>query len=612
MSSTPTSFASAAAGQSRRPGDEWSRRDGRSVNGTMTFRRTATSATNPQSTSGSDAAAPSMAPTEPHTAQPPLPTFDGSLRYSRDDLIDIYKGVSLGAVNELYVNGWDPTQTQSAQRGWGKSSEGTIPQDPTVCWEPNGSVRPVGIHEMTDQEKEMFLDVNSTLKPQQPKEANAQGAVNTANPAGVPNGRKASVSHGAAYNNSSSSAIGSNTTANNTANAPAPLSAISSRPAARRRETSDTTGAFPGGGLASPIGSRTPRDESSWFGRKNTEPKENQPLGQLFAEPEEEAGSGAPRPANLATLPRSNTIGSGIGGAGASALWGGSGPVTGPPSAGAFGSFALPTPTTDKRFGSVRGESRLAHLLPKQEGTDAGGKPAAPAASAAPAAPTATAPASAAKDSWKPRQRTDTDPFGITDPSQQPPAQSAGALDTPVKGSRGDFGMFGLNIGSALDDDTRGSPDTNPYRSPPERPTATTLESEQHSHPALQSIGSIGGNGGHDHATPFSSLRGGYPGSTFDHPDRSQTSSAAGKGFPGLGNIVGWGNPLNVTTPDRERAPFSNAFGAALFSPSASELPSAGFVGGPGGGVFGPSGAGPTGSMRSTTSKLNADRKSVV
>ena len=465
----------------------------------------------------------------------------------------------------------------------------------------------------------MFLDVNSTLKPQQPKEANTQGTVNTVNPSGVLNGRKTSVSLAAAYNgNSIGNSIG-NSVGNNTSNSTNPLSSISSsRPPARRRETSDNN-AFPGAsGLASPLGGRTPRDESSWFGRKNTEPKESQPLAQQFAEPEEDltmsASATAARPPNLGPLNRSNTAGSVLGSAGAAALWGGSGQASGPPSAGAFGSFSLTTPTSDKRFGSVRGESRLAHLLPKQDGADPaapGGKVAGSAnASAAPPAPASTStavPGSAAKDSWKPRQRTDTDPFGMADAGQQAAAQSASTLDTPVKNNRGDFGLSGLHIGSGLGEESLGSPDTNPFRSPPERSAATTLESDQPSHPALSSIGAIGGNGGHDSAGPFGSIRGGgYPGGAFDPTDRSQTSSAGTKGFPGLGNIAGWGNPMNVTTPDRERPPFSNAFGASLFSPGAGELSSAGFGGVPGGGVFGPPGTGPTGSLRSTTSKLNA------
>lgn len=97
-----------------------------------------------------------MAPSESHDAQLALPPFDGSLRYSRENLLDIYNGTaSPTGVHDLFVNGWNPTQAQSAQRGWGKSSEGTIPQDPTVCWDPSGSVRPIGTQDMTEQEKEV-------------------------------------------------------------------------------------------------------------------------------------------------------------------------------------------------------------------------------------------------------------------------------------------------------------------------------------------------------------------------------------------------------------------------------------------------------------------------
>lgn len=138
-----------------------SRRDGRSANGTLTFRRPSAVIANQQPQTAPDAATPALPSlTESQSAQMGLPPFDGSLRYSRGQILDIFKGKgsSTGAVDDLFVGGWNTTQVNGASRGWGKSSEGTVPQDPTVCWDANGGIPPVGLHEMTEEEKEVCTD----------------------------------------------------------------------------------------------------------------------------------------------------------------------------------------------------------------------------------------------------------------------------------------------------------------------------------------------------------------------------------------------------------------------------------------------------------------------
>ncbi|CAK7236476.1 kinesin-like protein [Sporothrix bragantina] len=610
-SNTPASFASAAAGQSRgaRPGEgDWSRRDGRSANGTLTFRRPSAAVVNQQSQTTLDASTPALpSVTESPAARPNLPAFDGSLRYSRDQLLDIFKGTPQTAidVSNLFVGGWSTTQVNGAPRGWGKSSEGTIPQDPTVCWDSNGNVAPIGLQQMTEEEKEVFADVNSTLKPQQPKDGgqvgNASGGGNGGggNAVGAANGRKTSISQASGYGNN---------TSNNTNNTPSSIS--SSRPATRRRETYDTN-PFPAGGLASPLSNRTPREESSWFGsRKNTDAKDFLQQAQPTDEAEEELASAASaRPPNTSTLGRSNTAGSVLGGS--SSLWSASGSAPAP-TAGAFGSFALPSTTGDKRFGSVRGESRLAHLLPKHDGADAvasGTKPAAGTSNAITSpVGAATAGSAISKDSWRARPRTDTDPFGDDGGLVSTTSQNSTSFDTPVKATKSDFGLSGLNIGSSLDEDAAGSPETNPFRSPPaERSGGGNGEGEHASHAPAPNAGAIGSSAGLDHAAVFGSVRGGYPTTNFDGSDRSQTSSVGAKGFSSFGNIAGWGNPLTSSTPDRDRTVFASAFGNSLFSPGTGELQSPGFGGGvPGGGVFGAPGASGTGSLRTNTSKLGA------
>jgi PERQ amino acid-rich with GYF domain-containing protein len=111
------------------------------------------------------------------------------------------------------------------------------------------------------------------------------------------------------------------------------------------------------------------------------------------------------------------------------------------------------------------GGSRLAHLIPKDSTENPAPKP-----SDAP--------------SWRPRPRTDTDPFSTDDGPSVPavsgarqdnnsPATSVSdhtrrnILDTPIKSTSGDFGISGLNIGGSADTNGSGTPETNPYRSPP-------------------------------------------------------------------------------------------------------------------------------------------------
>ncbi|EOO00166.1 putative gyf domain-containing protein [Phaeoacremonium minimum UCRPA7] len=284
------------------------------------------------------------------------------------------------------------------------------------------------------------------------------------------------------------------------------------------------------------------------------------------------------KPGPLGGLMRSNTSGS-TGFAGASA-WGASATAPAPPSGtsglGAFGNFSLPASNIgDKRFGSTRGESRLAHLLPKDSSENIAGK----------------AGEGAVGDvgrSWRARPRTDTDPFGGddnlsgsavlgADRDVSPPPLS---YDTPVKGSAGDFGMSGLHLGG--DEHGTASPSqTNPYRSPP----AERSDNERDE----AGFDKMNISGTHaEHASNFGSIGRGFPANTFDGSDRSQTSSVGAKGYPALGNI-GWPTGPSTSTPDRDRPGFANPFGSSLFSPIGDlQSPSLGGLGG----MFGPASAG--------------------
>ncbi|KAI6087624.1 hypothetical protein F4821DRAFT_235511 [Hypoxylon rubiginosum] len=571
-SNLPSSFASAAAGQNssrdtrsgaRNDGrgntsGEWSRQ-GRSANGgTLTFRRTSTTASS-QSLNQLQAAESIQSTSADPAVISAMPVGStnveslGAPRYSREQLLSIYAAhesnpQQLPDVSALFMHGWNPGHTNgSASRGWGKPGDSHVaPQEPDICWDTPGSTKAVGLQEMNTEEKELFAsDVNSAIKPPaQNKDGN--------HPGGGVNGRKTSLSHG---------------TSNNFGLA----SPSTSRPGTRRRETTDTNPYSGGGGLISPSSATRPSrdDQPYWLSRKNTDLKDS-----TFEEPEEDLGAhDASKSLPFGGLMRNNTTpgGSGFGGV---SPWQTSTPTT-LPGIGSFGNFALPGSTIgEKRPGNPRGESRLAHLIPKESSDSITAKS-----------------NEESNRNWRPRQRTDTDPFGEDSvsgsavlggaqdtsppPMSHPPLHTA--FDTPVKGSTGDFGMASLNLSHPDHDQMPLSPsETNPYRSPlGERGEHEDIGERQHGSGGISDR--VSGYGG--------TLPRSFTHAAFDGSDRSQTSSVGAKAYPPLSNLTGW---PSTSTPDRERAPFSG-FGGSLFG-SVGELqsPSLGNLGG----VFGPSSAG--------------------
>ncbi|KAH8193914.1 hypothetical protein TruAng_011920 [Truncatella angustata] len=476
-------------------------------------------------------------------------------RYTREQLLSIYDSLPPTDVSSLFVQGWSPGHVNgnnTTTRGWGKTNEAHVqPQEPDLCWNTASSRVPSSMRDMTDEERELFMtDVNSPVKP---PPQNKDG--NTLN-----GGRKTSVSHGVSNNFSLAS----------------PSSA--SRPGTRRRETTDTNPYSGGGGLTSPT--TAAREGGSFWLRKNIEAKE-----AMFEEPEEdsyprELPTGQNSSLPFGGLVRNNTATGATGLGASSGLWGQPSPSVTTPSVsglGSFGNFALPGSSAigDKRPGG--GQSRLARLIPKDSNDSMGARGSEPSS------------AVDGRGSWRPRQRTDTDPFagdenlsgsavlGGAQDTSPPPAQRATLFDTPVKGSAGDFGMSGLNIGSHMETEPLSPSETNPYRSPPGERGANEEGSEGlHSH---------GLGVGPEHVSAFGA--GGFPrafGQTaFEGSDRSQTSSVgANKPLPPLSTLGGW--PTSAT-PDRERNLFGNAFGNSLFSPMGDlHSPSLGNLSG----VFGP------------------------
>lgn len=530
------------------------RRDGRSANGTMTFRRASTTPLGQmQNHPPTDLAQPSSA--EPAAA---MASFEAEpSRYTKDDLLDVFRAQKMtDDPSRLYISGWDPSNINGTSgRGWGKSNENHIPQEPGACWDQNGETAPMGLQDYSMDEKEVrragalfpsgsklirsqafTSDINSPLKPPtQNKEGHqANGS-----------GRKPSISHG------SGNAYG----------VTSPSSAT--RPSTRRRETVDSN-PFSNSGLGSPTApNRFARDDQTyWFNRKGGDAKD--------AEAEEQLGDQGSRDQGKSGIPnlmRANTAGS----VGMSSIWPSSNPTT--PGAGGFGNFSIGSSAVgDKRVGGAAGGSRLAHLMPKDSSENMSAK-----GSDANAPP---------QQSWRNRPRTDTDPFGDDELSgsamlggsqdtNSAAGNRAGTLGTPVKGSAGDFGMAGLNLDT--DDDPNSPSETNPYRSPANRDDGESGNDKHF------------GGGSQEQGAPFSGLPRGFAPGAFDGSDRSQTSSVGAKGYP-LGNLSGWPAPGPSTgTPDRDRPNFGGAFGNSLFG-NMGELQSPGL--GNLGNVFGPSGSG--------------------
>jgi len=142
-----------------------SRRDGRSSNGTLTFRRPSAAPQNqtPQSVTAPDNTM--QFPTADSTSTPqaaPVPTDLSAARYSKEHLLGLYRdGVgtaSQGSISRLYMDGWNPGAGQlngHSSRGWGKPQEPQPVQDPDVCWNSAADMRPLGLQEMSLEEKEV-------------------------------------------------------------------------------------------------------------------------------------------------------------------------------------------------------------------------------------------------------------------------------------------------------------------------------------------------------------------------------------------------------------------------------------------------------------------------
>lgn len=58
--------------------------------------------------------------------------------------------------SRLFISGWNPNHVNgSSARGWGKTSDNHVPQEPGACWDQNGDTAPMGLQELSIEEKEV-------------------------------------------------------------------------------------------------------------------------------------------------------------------------------------------------------------------------------------------------------------------------------------------------------------------------------------------------------------------------------------------------------------------------------------------------------------------------
>lgn len=148
------------------------RRDNRSTNGsgTLTFRRSS-NAPHTLSAQTENIQAHSIEASEDSSQQPAQlyePSVPADLRYPKSHLLELYhkhreakdSGVRNGDVSRLYVEGWNPGQSNGSNgRAWGKVTDGRETHGPDACWDSSGSQRPVSLEEMTEEEKTVSLPI---------------------------------------------------------------------------------------------------------------------------------------------------------------------------------------------------------------------------------------------------------------------------------------------------------------------------------------------------------------------------------------------------------------------------------------------------------------------
>jgi PERQ amino acid-rich with GYF domain-containing protein len=93
-------------------------------------------------------------------------------RYSKDALLDLYRNMQdahtlSDGLEGLYVSGWDPNHANGASSApWGRRDDHGKDQQhgAEVCWEREGATLPLGLVDMTDEERDVSFERQYKLK----------------------------------------------------------------------------------------------------------------------------------------------------------------------------------------------------------------------------------------------------------------------------------------------------------------------------------------------------------------------------------------------------------------------------------------------------------------
>lgn len=92
-------------------------------------------------------------------------------RYSKEQLLDLYRvqeksDFPNGSLDEFFVDGWTPGLNGTSNGGWGKRDDHKDSNGPEICWDHSGSVQPLALADMTEEEKEVDYSIHSWLSNQ--------------------------------------------------------------------------------------------------------------------------------------------------------------------------------------------------------------------------------------------------------------------------------------------------------------------------------------------------------------------------------------------------------------------------------------------------------------
>lgn len=82
-------------------------------------------------------------------------------RYSKDQLLEMFRaqeksGQAITNLSDLFVGNWSPGIVNGASNGgWGKREDHKEATGPDICWDHEGSVHPMGLTMINDDEREV-------------------------------------------------------------------------------------------------------------------------------------------------------------------------------------------------------------------------------------------------------------------------------------------------------------------------------------------------------------------------------------------------------------------------------------------------------------------------